>query len=172
MKNTLKKVLCTALAAVSLSAMVTVPSSLNKPNSDNSIVNVMEADAAQKPLYTAYMTKDPQGKDRYYIRAKNDPNSEVIQVAYPFAPLKVYKVSDKMVRVSPDNAKEKWVRKSRVQRIYPDDPFYRTHNCKNYSKSLPETPQTFSCKSMGNIKHWSAGYSSIRVKASIFNSKC
>ncbi|WP_024860370.1 hypothetical protein [Ruminococcus flavefaciens] len=54
MKNTLKKVLCTALAAVSLSAMVTVPSSLNKPNSDNSIVNVMEADAAKKERCVDY----------------------------------------------------------------------------------------------------------------------
>lgn len=45
MKNSIKKVLCTALAAVSLSALVTVPSSFNKPNSDNAIVNVMEAEA-------------------------------------------------------------------------------------------------------------------------------
>ena len=45
MKNSIKKVLCTAVAAVSLSALVTVPSSLNKPNSDNAIVNVMEAEA-------------------------------------------------------------------------------------------------------------------------------
>jgi hypothetical protein len=49
MKNTLKKVLCTALAAVSLSAMVTVPSSLNKPNSDNSFVNVIDANARTIP---------------------------------------------------------------------------------------------------------------------------
>ena len=45
MKNKLKKLLCTALAAVSLSAMVTVPSSLNATKSDNAIVNVMEAKA-------------------------------------------------------------------------------------------------------------------------------
>lgn len=54
MKNKLKKVLCTALAAVSLSAIVTVPSSLNKPNSDNSFVNVIEADAEEKANFTDY----------------------------------------------------------------------------------------------------------------------
>ena len=57
MKNTFKKVLCTTLAAVSLSAAVTVPSSLNKPNSDNSFVNVIEANAKDivyKDLSLAY----------------------------------------------------------------------------------------------------------------------
>lgn len=54
MKNTIKKAICTALAAVSLSAMVTVPSSLNKPNSDNSFVNVIEADAEEKANFTDY----------------------------------------------------------------------------------------------------------------------
>ena len=48
MKNTIKKVLCTALAAVSLSAFVTVPSSVNTPKSGSSLVNVVEADAAAK----------------------------------------------------------------------------------------------------------------------------
>lgn len=47
MKNSIKKVLCTALAAVSLSALVTVPSSLNNQNSNNAIVNVLEVDAKQ-----------------------------------------------------------------------------------------------------------------------------
>ncbi|MBP5579079.1 MAG: hypothetical protein J6X56_06325 [Ruminococcus sp.] len=45
MKNTIKKAICTALAAVSLSAMVTVPSSLNAPKSENSVINVIEAEA-------------------------------------------------------------------------------------------------------------------------------
>ena len=48
MKNTFKKVLCTTLAAVSLSTTVTVPSSLNKPDSGNSIVNAIEAKADHK----------------------------------------------------------------------------------------------------------------------------
>lgn len=51
MKNSIKKVLCTAVAAVSLSTLVTVPSSLNKPNSDNAIVNVMEAEAETTKHY-------------------------------------------------------------------------------------------------------------------------
>lgn len=64
MKNTLKKVLCTALAAVSLSAMVTVPSSLNKPESEKCCIHVLEAEAKEKILYEAYVLP---GK-HYYTR--------------------------------------------------------------------------------------------------------
>lgn len=51
MKNKLKKLLCTALAAVSLSAMVTVPSSLNAPKTNNAVVNVMEAEADYRHMH-------------------------------------------------------------------------------------------------------------------------
>ena len=59
MKKTFKKLLCAAVAAVSISALVTVPSSLNKSNSANTIVNVIEVNAAKKSKgpqdYTVYV---------------------------------------------------------------------------------------------------------------------
>ncbi|MBP5379492.1 MAG: hypothetical protein J6Y64_08135 [Ruminococcus sp.] len=51
MKNTIKKVICTTLAAVSLSALVAVPSALNNPASDSSLVHIVEADAANALKY-------------------------------------------------------------------------------------------------------------------------
>ena len=47
MKNTIKKAICTALAAVSLSALVAVPSALNNPASESSLVHV----TCTLPLY-------------------------------------------------------------------------------------------------------------------------
>lgn len=70
MKNTLKKVLCTALAAVSLSAIVTVPSSLNKPNSDNTLINVIEADADYKHMHGQF---EYRGKDQVSIQYEYNP---------------------------------------------------------------------------------------------------
>lgn len=53
MKNNIKKILSTTIAAVALSACVTVPSSLNTSSSKHSIVNSIEADAANSGvLYT------------------------------------------------------------------------------------------------------------------------
>ena len=134
MKNTLKKVLCTALAAVSLSAMVTVPSSLNKPNSDNSIINVMEADAAkgqnivEAPLYYVYVTR---GKE-YNLRktpsfGDNVWNPKHLKKEERLATIKkgeakrypVYEESKdgKWVRISrSDEAHTRWLYKKRTHK--------------------------------------------------------
>lgn len=48
MKKTLKKVLCTTLAAVSLTAFVAIPSTVNTPTSKNSLINVIKAEATNK----------------------------------------------------------------------------------------------------------------------------
>ena len=73
MKNSIKKVLCTAVAAVSLSALVTVPSSLNKPNSDNAIVTVMEAEAkAGKQHFDAFLYTEPYKKTNFLFKVTKD----------------------------------------------------------------------------------------------------
>lgn len=135
MKNTLKKVLCTALAAVSLSAMVTVPSSLNKPNSDNAIVNVVEADATEKveqPLYTGYIT--PSDKNKYNVRkVPKDGNKYIYknlqeiterETIWAYKPVNVYEIaSDGKYTYARISSKEQikktgrplWVRKSRIK---------------------------------------------------------
>ena len=51
MKNIIRKTICSALAAVTLSACVVVPSALNNSGSKVSVVNSMEAEAAFSPFY-------------------------------------------------------------------------------------------------------------------------
>lgn len=126
MKKTIKKVLCTALAAVSLSAIVTVPSSLNAYYSNNSIINVMEAKAAQeKVLYQAYMTK---GKN-YYIRKtkNNDTTSNIKWIAYPYYKFNVYEEDGNWVRISPKGKEKEWVWRNRAKKLSSFSP----HNCNN-----------------------------------------
>ena len=145
MKNTLKKVLCTALAAVSLSAMVAVPSSLNKPNSDNSIINVMEADAAkgqnivEAPLYYVYVTR---GKE-YNLRktpsfGDNVWNPKHLKKEERLAPISegkrypVYEESKdgKWVRISrQDEAHTRWLYKKRTHTYGSNH-----NNCETYFK--------------------------------------
>lgn len=96
MKNTLKKVLCTALAAVSLSALVTFPTPLNSTTSDNAVVNIMEADASvtTKAYYFVKVTKDGnirKGPGKKYELAGTVNKGEI----YP-----VFNESDKWVRIS------------------------------------------------------------------------
>lgn len=73
MKNTFKKVLCTTLAAVSLSAAVTVPSSLNKPDLGNSIVNAIEAKADKDE--NKYNDFDIHVRGKHSIEFKLNVNS-------------------------------------------------------------------------------------------------
>ncbi len=128
MKNSIKKVLCTAVAAVSLSALVTVPSSLNKPDSDNAIVNVMEADSKFE-TYRAYMTEDTSGKNRYYVRSSKSKkdDSNIIRNEYAYYQFTVYEQTNDWVRISPDGKSKEWVWRNRVKQIYPN----AVHNCAN-----------------------------------------
>ncbi|WP_303838553.1 SH3 domain-containing protein [Ruminococcus flavefaciens] len=143
MKNTLKKVLCTALAAVSLSAMVTVPSSLNKPNSDNAIVNVMEADAKeQSPLMTVRVTKG----NSYKLRSGPGKKYSVVGHTEQGEKLEVYRISydERWYRVTKDSAKtEKWIYAERTHRIGKDSngkPYHdRIQNYKKESVKIGKT---------------------------------
>ena len=122
MKNTIKKAICTALTAVSLSAMVTVPSSLNTPASDKAIVNVMEV-KAENAMYDAYLTK---GKN-YYIRTSRDKNttSNIKWIAYPYYKFKVYEEVGNWVRITPKGKAKEWIWKDRVHR----KPSFLPHSC-------------------------------------------
>lgn len=100
MKKTLKKALCTTLAAVSLTAFVAIPSALNTPKSGSSLVNVMEADAANALKYfNCCFRYAPDGKN-YNV------------TAYDFKLLK-----DLNARKTPDGAVKKKYKKGSVVRI-------------------------------------------------------
>ncbi len=174
MKNTLKKVLCTALAAVSLSAIVTVPSSLNAPKSDNAIVNVMEADAAEKVLYEGYITegkkyytrKTPSKKDDSNVYKKGELEYEYVLEKYMV--VKVYEEKNNFVRISPSNEKDKngkkrerWVYKPRVFKAHKNEfticnagrhPANQIVRGKLVIKNSGEVIQQTVCLTCGN--HW------------------
>lgn len=119
MKNTLKKILCTALAAVSLSAMAVFPSSLNKPESPRCCIHVLEAEAAeQRPLMKVRVTK---GKT-YRLRSGPSKNHSVVGKTKKGVELKVYKISydERWYRVSKDSEPEKWIYAARTHRIGTD----------------------------------------------------
>ena len=119
MKNTIKKAICTALAAVSLSAMVTVPSSLNAPKADNTVVNVMEAEAKFEP-YEAFLTNG----EHYYVRSSRKrtengkPYDKNIIRKDLYNTFTVYEETGDWVRISPDHQKQQeWVWRSRVRKV-------------------------------------------------------
>ncbi|MCR4639071.1 hypothetical protein [Ruminococcus sp.] len=147
MKNTIKKAICTALAAVSLSAMVTVPSSLNAPKSDNAIVNVMEADAAggqywvEGAKYEVYVTKG----DKYYIRSSPKFGNNIYPderlytgTKYPVYEEKSDAKGNKWLRISRnDEKREKWIYKNRTHKVRENH-----NNCKTYEKNQNSAVET------------------------------
>lgn len=143
--KTLKKVLCTTLAAVSLSAFVAVPSSLNNPNSDNTIVNVIVADAKeQTPIMLVRVTEGEQ----YYLRSGPRFGSNVIEsdTIKKGTVLKIYKISkdERWYRVTQDSIKpEKWIYAARTHRIgtdYNNKPYHdRIQHYKKHSVKAGKT---------------------------------
>ena len=107
MKNTIKKAICTALAAVSLSALVAVPSALNNPASDSSLVHVITADAAKAErcvdykLYTAVKA----GK----IRSYHDKNANNVIGNFKKGDVFIgYNTSDGFINIAPQTRKGIW----------------------------------------------------------------
>ncbi len=101
MKNTIKKAICTALAAVSLSALVAVPSALNNPASESSLVHVMEAEAAEVRCfeYTFY-TAQKDGN----VRKEASLNATIYPVRFQKGDIFVgYKKDGYFINVSPKN---------------------------------------------------------------------
>ena len=174
MKNTIKKIICTALAAVSLSAMVAVPSSLNEPKSNSSLVNVMEVEAAEKALYEGYITegskyytrKTPSKKDDSNVYKKGELEYEYVLEKYMV--VKVYEEKNNFVRISPSNEKDKngkkrerWVYKPRVFKAHKNEfsicnagrhPSNQRVRGKLVVKKSGEVIQQTVCLTCGN--HW------------------
>jgi len=126
MKNTIKKVLCTTLAAVSLSAFVTVPSSVNTPKSGSSLVNVVEADAANKTPYEGYITEGKNYYTRKSAKGGNNiyDNSEIgnKNALYKFKLVTVYEEKNGYGRISSNSEKKpRWVDLSRVHKSRPNE---------------------------------------------------
>ena len=142
MKNTLKKVLCTALAAVSLSAMVTVPSSLNATKSDNAIVNVMEADAANGYLFSVRVTNGKKLKIKYVYKDRETFKGSVA----PHNKYNVYQISydGQWYRIS-DNFEypSRWIKAARTHRLgsyktKDGEKRYYHEDLRNYTKGREE----------------------------------
>ncbi len=134
MKNTIKKAICTTLAAVSLSAFVTFPPPPSNPlpKTGKDIVNVLEANAGGffDYRYSGYITYSPKGL--YNTRTKGGnkiiPENELKKDKwnkddyrlYAYKQVYVYEVDGKWARISPDNEtykgkkRERWVLKSRI----------------------------------------------------------
>lgn len=156
MKNSIKKVLCTAVAAVSLSALVTVPSSLNKPDSDNAIVTVMEANADDFNHFMAYkyVAFITPGKNYYTRRNPWKNNNNIIPESelkkgtkyekncnlWHYKQVYVYEESGNWVRISPDDEtyngkkRERWVYKPRIQRTKPGSQDGHDHSHMDYDE--------------------------------------
>ncbi|WP_028514532.1 SH3 domain-containing protein [Ruminococcus flavefaciens] len=79
--NIIKRTVCAALAAVSLSACVAVPSALNTTGSKLSLVNSIEAEAAFSPFYATATVTGTSLRDR--------PNGTNIARLWAFTPMYV-----------------------------------------------------------------------------------
>jgi hypothetical protein len=81
MKNVIKRTVCAALTAVSLSACVVVPSALNTTASKTALVNSIEAEAAFSPFYGTISILGTSLRDR--------PNGRNIAKLWQFTPVYV-----------------------------------------------------------------------------------
>ena len=81
MKNIIRKTICSAMAAVTLSACVVVPSALNMKDSKISIVNSISAEAAFEPFYGTITISG--------TTLRESPNGATIDKLWEFTPVHV-----------------------------------------------------------------------------------
>ena len=81
MKNIIRKTICSALAAVTLSACVVVPSALNNSGSKVSVVNSIDAEAAFSPFYGTVSILGTS--------LRKTPNGAIIANLWQFTPVYV-----------------------------------------------------------------------------------
>lgn len=164
MKNYIKKLLCTALAVVSLSTLVAAPSTFNKSDSDNAVVNIIEANADDLDhllayKYVAFITpgknyytrRNPWKNDNIYPieeLSPNDKNGKPKRCTqyewdcslWDYKEVYVYEERGNWVRVSPDDEtyngkkRERWVYKPRIQRTKPGSQDGHNHSHTDYAK--------------------------------------
>ncbi|WP_303790242.1 hypothetical protein [Ruminococcus flavefaciens] len=81
MKNIIRKTICSAMTAVTLSACVVAPSALNMNDSKISIVNSINAEAAFEPFYGTITVTGAGLRDK--------PNGSTIEKLWAFTPVHV-----------------------------------------------------------------------------------
>ncbi|WP_295070196.1 hypothetical protein [Ruminococcus sp.] len=126
MKKTIKKVLCTTLAAFALFTGVTA-SSTASPQPDFKLVSSIEANAAEKVMYEGYITEGKKYNTRSTPNKDNDKNiidNKLLgsDALYRYKIVKVYEEKNNFVRISAKGEKyTRWVYKPRVFKSKPGE---------------------------------------------------
>lgn len=157
MKNIVKKTICAALSAVTLSFCVSVPTSFTNTSCGNHFVNAIEANAAFQPYNGKVVTK---GSD-LNVRSGPGTNYKVLYSVPNGTPVAILEEKNGWGRVSDANGGQ-WVSLNYIQRITAAEALSISNQnsapTKTASNAASSRPKTASSSSSSKKKQETHAY--------------